>query len=206
VTSGGWWRRNRWGLAALPFVLAAALAASSYQVEGRWWLARARVAVSAEEGEWAGFTDTRYDRSGDVPIELRARLVGLEEATQPFGRPDEPLELPPGTQGLAVVLELAADTHVPLAGCRLSLIDADGTEYAYQHASPSLTQAASPCVPPESPGPDLVLFETLDTSESDPRPERWSVAPVVVVPDGATVVEVRLTWGPPNYLAFQVVS
>ncbi|NDL59460.1 hypothetical protein [Phytoactinopolyspora mesophila] len=206
MTGSGWWRRNRWGLVALPFVLTAALVASSYHVEDRWWLQRPRMAVSAEQGEWADFADSRYDRSGDVPIELRARLISLEEATQPFGRPGDDLDLPSGTQGVAVVLELVADPDVPLAGCRLSLVGADGTEYVYQHAAPSLGQVSSPCVPPESPGPALDLFESPDDPEGDPRPEQWSVEPVVVVPEDVTVVEVRLTWGPPRYLAFRVAS
>jgi hypothetical protein len=189
---------------ALPFVLAAALAASSYLVEDRWWLERPRVAVVADQGEWAELMDTRYDRRGDVPIELRARLVGLDDAVEAFGGSGDGLALPAGTRGVAVALELTADADVPLTGCQLSLIGADGTHYAYQSSTPSITQATSPCVPPDAPGPGLDLFEGLDTSDGERRPDLWSVSPVVVVPTDVDVVEVRLTWGPPRYLVFRV--
>ncbi|WP_129669848.1 hypothetical protein [Phytoactinopolyspora endophytica] len=210
LTGQGWWHRNRWGLVALPFVLAAALVAASYQVEEQWWLARPREAVDAGQGVWVDFIDTRYDRGGDVPIEVAVRLVGLEEATEPFGGAGESIQLPPGTRGVAVVLDLTAAPDVPLVGCRLSVIGADGTEYAYQYASPSISQATSPCVPPDNPGPDLELFEGTagpdDGSDSDSRPEQFSVAPVVVVPADTEIVEVRLAWGAPRYVAFHVSS
>ncbi|WP_166355480.1 hypothetical protein [Phytoactinopolyspora limicola] len=200
----GWWRRNRWGLIGLPVVLLAALAASSYHVEDWWWLARPRVAVPATEGEWVHFTDIRYDRSGDVPIELSARLAGLEEAVEPFGGVDDELNLPTGTKGVAVVLEFQVAADMPLTACRLSVVGADGTEYAYQYAPPSIRQAPSPCVPPDRRGPELDLFEGLEFADGDPRPEEWAVRPVVVIPDDVEIVEVRLTWGPPRHLVFQV--
>ncbi|NEE00909.1 hypothetical protein [Phytoactinopolyspora halotolerans] len=203
MTAAGWWRRNRWGLLALPFVLAAALLTASYRVEEWWWLARPREAVDAGVGAWVEFTDTLYDRSGEVPIEVSVRLAGVEDAAVPFGRPGDDLQLPAGTRGAAVMLDLRADADAPLTGCRLSVVSADGTEYAYQATSPSMVQAGSPCVPPETPGPSLDLIDGLGTGDGEPRPARWSAAPVVVVPADAEIVEVRLTWGAPRYLAFR---
>lgn len=206
MSAPGWWRRNRWGLVALPVALAAALTASSYRVEDQWWLTGSRVAVRAEQGVWAEFSATLLDRTGDVPITLQARLDEVRPAEVPFGGYDDELSVPPGAQALAVVLDFQAEPDVPLVSCRLSLVDAEGTEYAYQLASPTMIQASSPCVPPDERGPELDLIEGLDPDTGPRRPDEWTVQPVVVVPEGVEIVEVRLTWAPPRYLAIRLSS
>ncbi|TDE01042.1 hypothetical protein [Jiangella asiatica] len=197
----GWWRRNRWGLVALPVSVAAALAAASYRVEDHWWLERPRDLVHADAGEWVAFEGSQYDRGGDVPFAVRARLTGLRPAEVPFGAEDE-LTLPDGVHAVAVDLELAAEPDVPLTGCELRVRDAEGTEYAYESTSPSISQATSPCVPPDARGPELDLIEGLETDTGPRRPDEWQVSPVVLLPDGVEVTEVLLTWGPPRGILF----
>lgn len=195
----GWWRRNRWGLVALPVTVVAALAAGSYRVETYWWLEKPRDLQHAERGEWVTFSAAQYDRTGDVPFTVRVRLDGVRPADAPFGA-DDPLEPPAGVRAVAVDLSLAAAPDVPLTGCELVVRDASGTEYGYESASPSITQASSPCVPPEARGPDLDLIEGLDPDTGPRRPGEWSVSPVVLLPDGVEVTEVLLSWGPPDGL------
>lgn len=194
-----WWRRNRWGLVALPVAVAAALAASSYRVEDYWWLEKPRDLVEAGGGEWVTFSASQYDRTGDVPFTVRVRLDGVRAAEAPLGE-DDALEPPDGVQAVAVDLSLSAEPDVPLAGCTLVVRDAAGTEYAYQSSSPSISQATSPCVPPDARGPELDLFEGIDPDTGPRRPDEWSVSPVVLLPDGVAVAEVVLSWGPPDGL------
>ncbi len=194
-----WWRRNRWGLVALPVAVAAALAASSYRVEDYWWLEKPRDLVEAGGGEWVTFSASQNDRAGDVPFTVRVRLDGVRAAEAPLGE-DHALEPPDGVQAVAVDLSLSAEPDVPLAGCTLVVRDADGTEYAYQSSSPSISQATSPCVPPDARGPELDVFERTDPDTGPRRPDEWSVSPVVLLPDGVEVAEVVLSWGPPDGL------
>lgn len=203
MTAPGWWRRNRWGLVALPVTVVAALAASSYRVEAQWWLEKPRDLVSASQGEWVSFTSSQYDRTGDVPFTVRVRLDGVRPAEALFDSAssgDLALELPAGVEAVAVDLSLAAPPDVPLSTCDLVVRDAAGTEYAYRSSTPSTSQAASPCVPPDTPGPDLDLFEGLDPDTGPARPAEWQVSPVVLLPDGVEVAEVLLSWGPPDGL------
>lgn len=199
MTPPGWWRRNRWGLVALPVAMAAALAASSYRVETYWWLEKPRDLVHAERGEWVTFSASQYDRGGDRPFTVRVRLDDVRPAEAAFGE-DDPLEPPAGVQAVAVDLSLSAAPDVPLASCDLAVRDASGTEYAYQSTSPSISQATSPCVPPDARGPDLDLFEGIDPDTGPRRPDEWTVSPVVLLPDGVEVAEVVLSWGPPGGL------
>jgi hypothetical protein len=202
MTTDRWWRRNRAALAALPIVVAAALAASSNRVEDRWWLAEARDLLQADQGSWAHLEASQYDRTGDVPFEVRIRLDDVRRTDQPFG--DGELTVPTGAAAIAVDLSLAADPDTPLTACQLFLRDDDGTEYAYQSSAPSISQPSSPCVPPDTPGPELDLFEGMDPEQTPPRPPEWTVSPVVLVPDGVDVTEVVITWGPPDGVVLNV--
>ena len=202
----GWWRRNRWGLIALPVTVAAALAASSYRVEAQWWLEKPRDLVHAEQGEWTTFSSSQYDRTGDVPFTVRVRLDGVRPAEELFGGEGDDLELdlPAGVHAVAVDLELAAPPDAALATCDLVVRDSRGTEYDYQSSTPTITQATSPCVPPDARGPDLDIIEGLDPDPGPRRPDEWRVSPVVFLPDGVEVTEVVLSWGPPDGLLITV--
>ncbi|MBB5790067.1 hypothetical protein [Jiangella mangrovi] len=207
MRSPGWWRRNRWGLLVLPVAAAAALAAASYRVETQWWLEKPRDLQHGEQGEWVTFSSSQYDRTGDVPFSVRVRLDGVRPATELFGpvSDDDVLDPPAGVQALAVDLTLAAPSDVPLTGCSLVLRDAEGTEYAYEISSPTIrSQATSPCVPPDARGPELDLIEGLDPDTGPTRPDEWTVSPVVLLPDGVEVTDVRLSWGPPDGLLITV--
>lgn len=203
----GWWRRNRWGLVALPVAVVAALAASSYRVEAQWWLEKPRDLVHAEQGEWVTFSSSQYDRNGDLPFSVRVRLEGVRPAEELFGPISEDYELEPpaGVQAVAVDLELSAPPDVPLTTCDLVVRDTDGTEYDYQISSPSIeNQATSPCVPPDARGPELDLIEGLDPDIGPRRPDVWTVSPVVMLPEGVEVASVLLSWGPPDGLLITV--
>lgn len=177
MTADRWWRRNRVGLVVLPVALAAAVAASSNRVEERWWLAEARDLTEADQGSWAELEANQYDRTGDVPFEVRVRLDDIGQADQPFG--DGEVNVPDGAMAVAVHLTLAADPDTPLTGCTLLLRGDDGTTYGYQSSTPSVSQPPSPCVPPDTPGPDWTWSRSLTRSRRhrdrrNGRSARWS--------------------------------
>ncbi len=199
-----WWRRNRWALLGLPPALAAALVASSDRVGTYYWDVGLHDATRAPAGVWLEhraliFSDASGE-AGELPIEVGLRLDGLTGTTQ--GWEADSLVLPAGARAIQVDLSLRAGPDVPLRTCSLALRDADGTRYDYTWDAAGAYQPSSPCVPPLTPGPWAAFGG--DTAVDDPRPAEWSVAPVVVVPEDADIVEVLVWWEMPAYVALSV--
>ena len=198
-----WSRRNRWALIALVPALALALLASSDRVSTYYWSADLRDARHADQDEWLEHRDRVPDMSGERPIDVAVRLDGVTRTDTAWESISE-LVLPPGARAVRVELTLRADPGEPVRGCALAVRDADGTRYDYDWAAAGGGQPSSPCVPPEAPGP-WPDMEGLESSPDElPRPAEWSVAPVVVVPDGVEITEVLLWWAPPTYLELSV--
>ena len=199
-----WWRRNRWALLGLPLALAAALVASSDRVSTYFWDVGLHTADRAPAGVWLEHRDLVFSdasgEAGELPIEVGLRLDGLTETTQ--GWEADSLVLPAGTRAIRVDLTLRADPDEPVRTCFLALRDADGTRYDYAWDAAGAYQPSSPCVPLLTPGPWAAFGG--DTGVEDPRPAEWSVAPVVVVPDDAEIVEVLIWWQMPAYVALSV--
>jgi hypothetical protein len=202
-----WLRRNRWGLIGLPFALTAALVGSSDRVKLYFWDEDLNRPHHAAQGEWLTFEDTYNDAEGEHPMRVKVRLEGVTEATAPWASASE-LELPDGAQAVKVTLDFEADPDLPLAGCHLAVLDAAGTRYEYLQAI-GMTQPYSPCVPPDTPGPDYDLGQIDEGRAPDdtpPRPETWSTSPVISLPAGVTIDEVALWWELPDYASFAVAK
>ncbi|WP_315096315.1 hypothetical protein [uncultured Cellulomonas sp.] len=194
----GWWRRNRWALAALPVALALALVAAGDRVRTLWWEKDLRVPTTAEAGATVGFEQRVYDGAGGtMPIDVQVRLDGVRTATTL----PEDMELPTGTRAVQVDLTLSADPDVVLAGCFLAVRDAAGTRYGYVASGWGALQSAMPCVPEGSPGP-----WAFADPDAPARPGTWSVSPVVVVPEGVEVADVALWWQMPRYVLLEAPS
>lgn len=200
-----WWRRNRWALLGLPLALAAALLASSDRVSSYFWHAGLHAPDRAQAGVWLEHRDLVFSdasgEAGEVPIEVAVRLDGTAPATDGW-EATEPLTLPDGARAIRVDLTLRADPDEPLRGCFLALRDVDGTRYDYTWDAAGGYQPSSPCVPSLAPGPWAAFAPA--TEDVDPRPEEWSVSPVVVVPADAEIAEVLLWWQPPAYVSLAV--
>ncbi|SEC82249.1 hypothetical protein SAMN04489844_3059 [Nocardioides exalbidus] len=205
-TGRGWWRRNRWWLPVVPLALAAMLAASSIRLGTFWWEAdyhRATQEVAA--GEWADVRDGGTDALGDFERHFRVRLDALTEVER-FAPPESSAvqELPPGTRAVAAHLEFEADPEEPLAGCTVVLVGSDGVLYGGD-TSDAYDQS-SQCVPADRPGPLLALLGTeteRTTAPGEERPEQWTTAPVMVVPDDARIIAVQIRYEPPDYLVLR---
>lgn len=198
-----WWQRNRWALVALLPALALALVASSDRVSTYYWSADLHDARQGAQGAWLEHRDRVNDVSGERPITLGVRLDGVH-GTDTGWESIAPLTLPPGTRAVRVDLTLRADPDEPLRTCLLAVRDAAGTRYDYDGAAAGGTQPASPCVPPEAPGPFPEMLWLATDPDEAPRPREWRVAPVLIVPDDVEVTEVLLWWAPPTYLELSV--
>lgn len=203
----GWWRRNRWALAALPLTLALTVVSAGDRVRTMWWEQDLRRPTSAAPGTTATFRqDVRDGLGGTYPIDVQ---VALDEVGDARSLPDG-LELPPGTRAVQVDLTLAAEPDVTLVGCHLAVRDAEGTRYDYVSNAWGAWQPTSPCVPQDATGPWPSLGDDLDAAvtshdpEAAPRPASWSVSPVLVVPADVEVTDVVLWWQMPQHVRLEV--
>lgn len=194
-----WRRRNRWALVALLPALALALLASSDRVGTYYWSGGdLHDARRGAPGSWVEHRGTAVTLDGEQTFEVAVRLDGLGDAVEGWGSTTV-LTVPPGARAVRVDLSLRADPTAPLRGCRLAVRDAQGTRYDYDWAAGGGAQPASPCVPPDAPGP--AGGDIADPATEQVRPDEWTVAPVVLVPEGVEITEVLLWWTPPTYLA-----
>ena len=164
----GWWRRNRWALAALPVVLALTLVAAGDRVRTLWWEQDLRVPTTVGGGHdrstsTSGST-TAY--GGTLPIDVQVHLDGVGDATTL----PEDMELPDGTRAVQVDLTLSADPDVVLTGCSLAVRDAAGTRYDYVSNAWGALQAVVPCVPEDTPGSVAVAGRPRRRAQRPGRP------------------------------------
>lgn len=193
-----WWRRNRWALLALPFALLLAAAAAGDRIGAFWWQSGLHQGVRAGVGETLDYRFTRDDADGEHPVEVGIAVESVVETTT--GWRDEQLTLPPGAKALRVTLRFTADPRAVLRDCTIALRAADGTRYDYTADMGGAFQPYWPCVPPEAPGPGAVVLAGLAaTDEGDPRPETYTVEPVILVPADADPAAVLIWWGYPRY-------
>ncbi|GAA4627079.1 hypothetical protein [Cellulomonas oligotrophica] len=196
----GWWRRNRWALAALPFALVLALLASSDRVVSWWWTQGLHRPTTAAPGAELVFRDVLTDADGDHDVAVTLHLDGVEETTVAW-EDGTPLDLPPGTRALRVDLTLGAEPDAALRVCGLAVRGSDGTRYEYVPQTAGAFQPSSPCVPPDAPGPWPASGWSApepDPTEHD-RPATWTVSPVVVLPDDVEPDAVLVWWQMPDY-------
>lgn len=191
-----WWRRNRWGLIALPIVAVVLLVASSYRVADMWWNDDLRIEVDrAAPGEEATLPVPAADAEPDpvtaeypATIPLTMRLEGIEErgtVSQMF----EEERLPDGVSGYAVELELSADEQIA-GGCNVILVGTDGSRYGDATSDP-LWQGGH-CIPEDLP---------LEV----PGPSgQWRVAPVILGPAELEIDHVIVTTDRHRYVVLEV--
>lgn len=195
-----WLRSNRWWLAGLPLAVVAMVAASSYQVRTFWWSTGLHHTVaSAEPGRAVTATLDYADSVGPTSRTLTASAVGIETVDEvPSTLVDAP-PVPDGSRAVAVTLDLSADPDQSLVGCQLLLVDDEGRRYGI----PDDSGQDSPCVPAGQEGPSRPISATDrrgEVLEGHDRPGSWTVAPVFLVPDDATITTVLLWWEYPDHL------
>ncbi|MEI2713973.1 MAG: hypothetical protein V9G04_11975 [Nocardioides sp.] len=196
--SGSWWRRNLWGLLALPLAAGVFAAGGADRVLDLQRAQKVTVQERVDVGEWAELDSSYEDILGRMHRELRVKLESVGNATA-----DGDLDwVDPPAQGRAVAFKLrweAAPDQV-VAGCRAFVYDEEGREYQ------ALNPAGVDCVPLATPGPyePLPGATERDPGHGDPRPGRWTTTIRLVLPDDVTAQVLRLQWTGPDALEFRL--
>lgn len=193
-----WWRTNRWWLAAIPFALVATLGASAYNVEEWWYDAglHHRLATG-DQGTPLSITQHFEDDAGETSRTYSVELVSVTP-TSLYPYQDGADRPPEGVQAYRVDLDWAADPDELLRGCTVALFDDQGRQYAADGSD-----NYSICVPFGHEGPreaDAFGTERGTLPDGEDRPPTWSTSPIVLVPEGRTITQVRVWWQLPDYV------
>lgn len=193
----GWWRGNRFWLAALPVALLAAVAASSYNVKPFWYENGLHHEVaSAPLGSSTRATIQYDDALGATSRTFEVSLAALQPTDSYPYRFDEPGPPPDGVDAISVHLHWKAEPDQVLRSCTVSLVDDQGRRYDAEQF------AFSGCVPEARGGPTdpQADGERGDVPEGEDRPPSWTTAPVVLVPQGREITQVLVWWERPSYV------
>lgn len=195
-----WGRRNAVWLVLLPIAIAVAAGASSFRVWAFWWPVGLhhevdRVAV----GEPAHLAGEYYDAFGfDVPERAQTYVLREVDATVtdvaqvdelPAPGYGEPVPIPDGSVAYEVRMHFAAEPQTDLSLCQIMLVSEDGTRYG--ESSTDVLGSSNRCSPPGAEG---------FVSE---QPE-WDVTSYVLADAHAEITEVRLGFGGPEYVTFEL--
>ena len=125
VPAGRW----RW-LLLLPVAVLLVIVTSASRVQLFWLPGELRDETSGRQGEAVAVADRWEDAKGTEHVRRFAvTLVDVRPATFVDGYSGpEPVDPPSGVAVWEIVLELEVDPDVPLGGCSVSLLDAEGRE------------------------------------------------------------------------------
>ncbi|QWW19804.1 hypothetical protein I6B53_01325 [Schaalia sp. 19OD2882] len=194
-----WLRLNAWGLALLIPAIALAAAANSYRyvVLYRPWFEQREIVqsgsltlasddqASGATGQVAAFTPVLVEKVAEQPEE------------GPFSGPRRTIE---GVQLWHVAVEASAPTDMDLAGCELSLRDAQGRTFdeglaTFAAKSRILGRPDGKCAPAGKAGPGVNVDGTpMPMSSGDERPQKWTKDLYVAVPEALTPTHLVVKW------------
>ncbi|MCP2264912.1 hypothetical protein ACFQHV_10535 [Promicromonospora thailandica] len=192
----GWWRRNVVWLVLLPVAVVVAAGASSFRVWAFWWPTGLHHEVDrVTQGGVAHYAGEYYDlglslperANTDVLREVDMTVTNVEQvATLPAPQFGDPVEVPDGSVAYQVQLQLAAEPQTDLSGCQIVLVADDGTRYG-EDTSDLLLGSVYRCLPPDA-------EDSLSVQPS------WDVTSYVLVDADATITQVWLAFGGPEYV------
>ncbi|WP_122261945.1 hypothetical protein [Ornithinimicrobium cerasi] len=205
----GWWRRNRWALLALPFVLLLAAGAGSYRVWNFWNPYELTDPVAGRSGEPVRFTHTLEDDRGSYTVDLTVTAADPVPADH-FTDQEGMMHYFPRSEGSRVWrtdLTVQADPASPLTGCQVRLVDGLGRATLYR-TSPlggeaSLGLPGSPCVPPGAPGPSPDFGFGLEEPAAT-RPATYTVPVYVRTAQDFVPESIEIWWETPWHLSIDV--
>ncbi len=188
-----WWRRNRWALLALPFVLALVAVSGASRLVNFWWPSQLREPVVASVDEPVAFTAQTWDDAGEeTSIDLTVS-VGPTTQTQDFTDGDGMLQTVPYVEGTTVWQTEVTFTAPPEQDptlCYAEVVDTQGRTTTYATSALGATGLPlSPCAP---------LFSL---SQEGPRDESWTVPVLVRLTSDVQPAELRIWWQPPDYVS-----
>ena len=195
-----WGRRNAVWLVLLPIAIVVAAGASSFRVWAFWWPVGLHLEVDRVAlGEPAHLAGEYYDAFGfDVPEraqttvlrEVDATVTSVEQVTElPVPSYGDPVPIPEGSVVYEVRAHFAAELQTDLSLCQITLVAEDGTRYG--DSTTDVLGSSNRCSTPEAEG---------FVSE---QPE-WEVTSFVLADPGAEITQVRLGFGGPEYVTFEL--
>ena len=197
--SQGWWRRNAVWLVLLPIAIVAAAGASSFRVWAYWWPTGPHLEVDrAPMGEPAHLAGEYYDLGFDVPERANTTVLREIDATvtsvEQVGELPEPgygdaVAIPDGSAAYEVRVHFAAEPQTDVSLCQIALVAEDGTRYG--ESTTDVLGSSNRCSLPDADG-----FASTE-------PE-WEVTSYVLADPGATITQVRLGFGGPEYVTVEL--
>jgi hypothetical protein len=165
---GGWWRRNRWGVAALVPMLALALALPVYDGYTDYWTKAPRTPVAAGSDGWVAFAKAKL------------RLTAINPETGLTDGAGDPVTLPADMRAWSATIRFSASNPLALGGCDVALTDTSGDTYA---SDPSeLTDL----------GADVDITDCAPDSDSGSTVTSWTDVFYFVTPAGVKPAGVRV--------------
>jgi hypothetical protein len=193
----GWWRRNRWALAALPLVLALVAVSGASRLVNFWWPSQLAEAVPAVVGQPVDHLVRTVDAEGEPTTFGATVLVGPTTRARDVTDADGMLHLVPHVDGTRVWrtdLTITAPGEHDAALCFVEVVDDRGRTTGY---NPSTVGADglpfTPC------SPLVPTDELLDGTFV--REETYTVPVLVRLAADVTPAELRLSWERPDYLS-----
>jgi hypothetical protein len=197
--------RWRW-LLLLPVAVLLVLVASASRLQLYWWPDDLRHETSGRQGAPVDVVDRWEDERGDEhERRLTVTLVDVRPATSVEGYSGpEPVEPPDGVAVWEIVLEFEVDPDVPLSGCVVALVDAEGREALA--AGGSVGEVLLPftsCEPENRRGP---AYDGTRDEDYLPRLPTYRVAVFALAAADAVPAAVRLWWEPTDYVEMDVIA
>lgn len=188
-----WWRRNRWALLALPFVLALVAVSGASRLVNFWWPSQLGEPVAATVGEPVAFTAQTWDEQGArTSIDLSV-LVGPTVEAVDWTDADGMLQRVPYVEGTRVWRTDVTFTAPPQQDptvCFAEVVDTRGRTTTYTTTAVGASGLPlSPCSPPFS------------LSDEGPRQETWTVPVLVRLTADVEPRELRIWWQPPEHVS-----
>lgn len=195
-----WGRRNAVWLVLLPIAIVAAAGASSFRVWAFWWPVGLHHEVDrVTMGQSAHLAGEYYDAFGlDVPEranttvlrEIDATVTSVAQVDQlPAPSYGDPVPIPEGSVAYEVQVHFAAEPQTDLSLCQIILVSESGTRYG--ESGTDVLGSSNRCSMPDAEG--FVSEE----------PE-WDVTSYVLADPDAEITQVRLGFGGPEYVTFDL--
>jgi hypothetical protein len=169
--TGGWWRRNRWGVLALVPVLLLALGLQLDDVYDIYWKRKPRQPVSPGADGWVSYGDARI------------KLVSLGPVSDLKTYGGEPFTPPPGVAAWKATVAFEAAKSSGIGACRLSLEDDTGRTYEPSPGELSGTRTSfASCLPDGDPPPTSYQKDLYFATPASARPTALRVTLTLQLP------------------------
>ncbi|AXH97001.1 hypothetical protein [Ornithinimicrobium avium] len=188
-----WWRRNRWALLALPFVVALVAVSGASRLVNFWWPSQLSEPVVGSVGAPVGLTAQTWDEEGEeTSIDVDV-VVGPTTEAVDWTDGDGMLQRVPyvdGTRVWRTDVTFTAPAGEDPTLCLAEVVDTRGRTTTYTTTAVGAQGLpVSPCAPPFS------------LSEQGPRDETWTVPVLVRLTADVEPAELRIWWQPPEHVA-----